>query len=268
MTLLKYGMKGEAVAELQRALTAHGHPVADDGDFGEKTEAAVTAFQTACGLMADGKAGRDTLAALAGEDTSRVLKEADIRAAAEILAVEPAVIKAVVHVESAGSGYLPDGRVKILFERHVFRRELEKAHGKAAAAEAEREAPHICAKTPGGYRGGTAEYPRLARAMTIDPECGMKAASWGLFQIMGFNYAAAGHSDIHSFVDAVKKSEGEQLLAFARFVASDKAMLSVLQAKDWAAFAERYNGRAYKKNHYDAKLANAYARYAAKEKTA
>ena len=93
MTLLKYGMKGEAVAELQRALTAYGHPVADDGDFGEKTEAAVTAFQTACGLMADGKAGRDTLAALAGEDTSRVLKEADIRAAAEILAVEPAVSK-------------------------------------------------------------------------------------------------------------------------------------------------------------------------------
>lgn len=268
MTLLKYGMKGEAVAELQRALTAHGYPVADDGDFGEKTEAAVTAFQTACGLTADGRAGRDTLAALAGEDTSRVLKEADIRAAAEILAVEPAVIKAVVHVESAGSGYLSDGRVKILFERHVFRRELEKALGKAAAAEAEREAPHICAKTPGGYRGGTAEYPRLARAMTIDPECGMKAASWGLFQIMGFNYAAAGHSDIHSFVDAVKKSEGEQLLAFARFVTSDKVMLSALQAKDWAAFAERYNGKAYKKNNYDAKLANAYARYADKEKTA
>ena len=104
--------------------------------------------------------------------------------------------------------------------------------------------------------------------MTIDPECGMKAASWGLFQIMGFNYAAAGHSDIHSFVDAVKKSEGEQLLAFARFVTSDKVMLSALQAKDWAAFAERYNGRAYKKNNYDAKLANAYARYADKEKTA
>ena len=45
-------------------------------------------------------------------------------------------------------------------------------------------------------------------------------------------------------------------------------MLSALQAKDWAAFAERYNGRAYKKNNYDAKLANAYARYDAKEKTA
>ena len=104
--------------------------------------------------------------------------------------------------------------------------------------------------------------------MTIDPECGMKAASWGLFQIMGFNHAAAGHPDIHSFVDAMKKSEGEQLLAFARFAAADKAMLSALQAKDWAAFAERYNGRAYKKNNYDAKLANAYARYDAKEKTA
>ena len=35
-----------------------------------------------------------------------------------------------------------------------------------------------------------------------------------------------------------------------------------------ALVAERYNGKAYKKNNYDAKLANAYARYADKEKTA
>ena len=34
-----------------------------------------------------------------------------------------------------------------------------------------------------------------------------------------------------------------------------------LQKQDWATFAKLYNGPAYKKNNYDSKLANAYARY-------
>lgn len=262
MKPLKYGSKGAAVAELQRALNRHGAALAEDGDFGEQTEAALIAYQTARGLLADGIHGRDTAAALAGADTRRILKEADIRAAADLLQVDAAAVKAVVQVESAGSGYLKDGRVKILFERHIFYRELAKRHGKDTAERWHREAPHICNPQPGGYQGGTGEYPRLARAMGIDPEAGMSAASWGLFQIMGFNHQAAGFADVHGFVDAMKESEGRQLLAFAAFVKAHKTMHAALQKRDWAKFAAAYNGPAYKRNHYDSKLANAYARYA------
>ncbi|MDR2077148.1 MAG: N-acetylmuramidase family protein [Desulfovibrio sp.] len=50
----------------------------------------------------------------------------DIASAAATLGLEPCAVKAVVEVESGGSGFLPDGRVKILFEGHVFFRELSK----------------------------------------------------------------------------------------------------------------------------------------------
>lgn len=261
--LLKHGDKGEPVAVLQRALIAAGHPIAADGDFGDKTEAALIAYQQQRGLVADGIYGPATAAAIAHVSTKGYLKEADIRYAAELLQVEPAAIKAVVQVESAGTGYLKDGRVKILFERHIFYKELVKAKGKAFAESMAAEAPHVCHPQPGGYRGGVAEYPRLARAIGIDKTAGMAAASWGLFQIMGLNHAAAGFDSVDEFVDAMKESEGQQLRAFANFVRANKAMHTALQKKDWEKFASLYNGPAYKRHNYDSKLANAYARYAA-----
>ena len=185
-----------------------------------------------------------------------------------MLDVDVAAIKAIVQVESAGSGYLPDGRVKILFERHIFYKELVKAKGKEFAEHTAAEAPHVCHPQPGGYRGGVAEYPRLARAMGIDKTAALLAASWGLFQIMGFNHQAAGFDSVDEFVDAMKQSEGQQLQAFARFVKANKAMHAALQKKDWEKFASLYNGPAYKRHNYDSKLANAYARYAAQAELA
>jgi peptidoglycan hydrolase-like protein with peptidoglycan-binding domain len=53
------------VRELQQALSAAGYnPGTADGTFGEQTEAAVVAFQTANGLAVDGRVGPETAAAL------------------------------------------------------------------------------------------------------------------------------------------------------------------------------------------------------------
>lgn len=61
---------GEAVVILQRALAASGHALgALDGHFGEKTLAAVIAFQSAEGLGPDGVVGSKTWAALAPVST-------------------------------------------------------------------------------------------------------------------------------------------------------------------------------------------------------
>jgi lysozyme len=67
--LLKKGAKGNAVARLQRALSAAGYAVAADGDFGPATDRAVRAFQAAKGLGVDGIVGPATWQALGGGAT-------------------------------------------------------------------------------------------------------------------------------------------------------------------------------------------------------
>jgi lysozyme family protein len=64
-TTLKPGDQGAQVKVLQRALVALGYaPGAIDGDYGSSTQAAVTRFQRASALAADGVLGPKTLAAL------------------------------------------------------------------------------------------------------------------------------------------------------------------------------------------------------------
>jgi len=62
---LQEGAQGPDVRQLQTRLRQHGFsPGAIDGSFGPATEAAVLAFQTSMGLLADGIVGARTAAAL------------------------------------------------------------------------------------------------------------------------------------------------------------------------------------------------------------
>jgi murein L,D-transpeptidase YcbB/YkuD len=62
---LRVGTKGDAVITLQTALASLGYaPGTADGTYGATTAQAVTAFQTAKNLTADGAAGAQTLAAI------------------------------------------------------------------------------------------------------------------------------------------------------------------------------------------------------------
>lgn len=65
--LLRRGARGDAVAGLQRRLTAAGFRLVADGMFGPATEDAVRRFQRARGLLVDGIAGPMTWDALARE---------------------------------------------------------------------------------------------------------------------------------------------------------------------------------------------------------
>lgn len=69
--VLKHGERGEAVKHLQEALNKagirddKGQPLPTTGYYGDLTEAAVRKYQAQHGLEVDGKAGRETLGALA-----------------------------------------------------------------------------------------------------------------------------------------------------------------------------------------------------------
>lgn len=262
---MKRDDSGSEVKALQRALNAVGLTVAATGWYGEDTVAAVTAFQQRVGLVADGVAGPKTLAALSRRETDpRHLKQADLERAADRLGVPLASVMAVNAVESCGNGFLDDGRVKILYERHVAYRRLDAAGADAAALAA--RYPALINPERGGYAGGAAEWARLASVRQITPDypgIAEEACSWGAFQIMGYHWQTLGYDSIAAFVAAMQASEGAQLDAFIRFIEADPPLLKALKAKKWAEFARLYNGPAYKDNLYDVKLARAFERFSA-----
>ena len=182
-----------------------------------------------------------------------------ITKAADSLGVEPCAVKAVVEVESAGSGFIADGRVKILFEGHIFWRQL-KERGIDPAPIA-REHPNVLypSWTKAHYRGPAGEWARLEEAKAINRDAALCSASWGLFQIMGFHYKTCGFESVVDFVDAQAVSEDEQLQTFCAFMRAE-GLSRYLKAHDWAGFAKRYNGAGYAANRYDTRLAAAYQR--------
>lgn len=78
------------------------------------------------------------------------------------------------------------------------------------------------------------------------------SASWGKFQILGSNYAAAGYSSPEAFVMAMSESEKNQLKAFIAFIKFDATLLTSIRNKDWLTFARAYNGK--KQKGYDKKM--------------
>lgn len=257
----RLGDLGADVGLFQSRLLRAGYPVVVTHVFDAATELAAKALQMKAGLVVDGIAGPKTYAALAtGRRDPKHLADADLVRAADTLGVPLACVRAVNEVESTGSGYLVDGRPKILFERHVFWRRL-KANGIDPAPLAVKSS-NIVSQQPGGYQGGPAEYTRLAAAELIDPAAAYESASWGAFQVMGENWQRLGYSSIDDFVSRMENGEADQLDAFVRFVATDGGLLAALKARKWPAFAKGYNGPDYARNLYDVKLARAYDRYA------
>jgi hypothetical protein len=191
--------------------------------------------------------------------TPASLAESDFTEVAKTLGCEVAAIKAVAAVESSGGGFLPDGRPKILFEAAQF--------GRLTKHVFDKDYPSLSAPNWSTakkyYLYGSKEYMRLELAYPLNPEAALSAASWGKFQIMGFNHKAAGYQNARSFVGAMYLSERKHLDAFATFLVSQKLVKALID-KEWAKFAAGYNGPKYKENKYDTKLQAAYAKFSPK----
>lgn len=184
------------------------------------------------------------------------LTENDYQRAADRLGCEVAAIKAVDAVEASGAGFLPSGEPKILFEAHIFDR-LTKGRFR-------RDFPEISsAKWDRSLYGpaGQHQHKRLAQAVALDRGAALQSASYGRFQVMGFNWKLCGYRSLQHFINAMYRSEGDHLDAFIGYVIG-RGLADELQRKDWAGFALGYNGPGYKENHYDTKLAAAYKRFA------
>lgn len=176
--------------------------------------------------------------------------------------IRVAAIKAVAEVESSGSGFLSTGEPVILFEPHVFWRELV-AKGKNPHNYLEGNEDILYKSWGSRPYGKTSEqHSRLARAVKIDRDAALKSASWGKFQILGTNYRVSGFATLQDFINAMYSSEDMHLEAFGNFI-YNKGLVKHLRIAppNFARFAYGYNGSGYAKNKYDVKMLAAYKKY-------
>lgn len=259
--LLKRGDRGTSVKVAQELLKEHGYLKNVDGIFGSGTEKAVKAFQKDDDEVSDGIIGERTWSALRrNEKLIWRLKEKDYEWAAKELNCDINAIKAVSEVESAGGGFLEEGKPKILFERHWMRRKLNQFDLPTLVMIADEHLPHLVNKDAGGYEGGEAEHMRFQQAYGLNHEAAIESTSWGRFQCMGFHHMRVGFSSPETFRMAMEKDEGEHLKAFVRFIRTDNNLLKAIQEKDWNTFAYHYNGPQYQINQYGVKMKEAYER--------
>jgi N-acetylmuramidase len=190
----------------------------------------------------------------------------------------PAHICAVAKIEGGSDGgYYPDGRPNLLFEGHVFWKELKK-RGKDPNNYLP-EWGDVLNPTWDRSKYGNkrqnlyVEYDRLERAEALCKKIGLddgntaalNAAGWGMFGIQGFSADNAGYPSAQAMVKDFKENPNRiyvNVRAFFNFCKSKtrngENLIEKLKKEDWAGFAYSYNGAAYAKNKYDTKLAEAF----------
>lgn len=191
------------------------------------------------------------------------LTDARIAEIARENGIHPAALLAVKLIESGTkSGFLDSGKPQILFEGHVFYKYL-KANVKSL------DMNKLCAQYPNivypkwdrsKYFGGEKEWTRLEQARKINMKYANYAASWGMFQVMGFNYKTCGCKSIDEFIEKMCTSQEQQLLLSINFLKNSNLMVP-LQKRQWATFAKGYNGPGFAQNKYHIKLQAAYNNY-------
>lgn len=229
----------------------------------EQLLAAQDALTVAQAAVARALAALPADAPVAGGPTRpALLSEGDFSNAAGRLGVSVPVVKAVAEVESGRDGGFDSlGRPTVLFEPHKFseftEHRFDATHG-GVSYKAWKTRP---------YPTGTAEQRNEANWAKIEyaaklpgaRDAAYRAASYGRFQIMGFNWKVCGYASLDDFLKAMRRSEGDHLTAFCGFVLNNR-LERHLKARDWTAFARGYNGPG-QAEAYGGKISAAVARF-------
>ena len=173
----------------------------------------------------------------------------DLEGVAGILGINKNHILAVIEVEGR-AGFFSDRRPSILFERHKF--------SKYSEGRFDSSHPSISSPRSGGYNEGT-QYQRFGLAHELDPTAALKSCSWGVGQVMGFNFHIGGFASVEHMVSDMMEGEGQQLHLMAQFI-QHTGLADELRSQEWASFARIYNGPNFRANDYDTKLKLAFER--------
>ena len=171
------------------------------------------------------------------------LTDNDFQTAATSLGngISSAIIRAFSEVESGGrSGFGPAGLPVIAFEGHIFRKysgkKYDSTHPKLSYKYVKKAGP----EWKENNKNQQTAWKTLNDAMALDSNAAIMACSWGMFQVMGFNYSSCGYESADRFVAAMKAGEQGQLEAFVLFCKAVPGMIQAIKSKDFVKMATLY----------------------------
>jgi len=178
--------------------------------------------------------------------------------------IEPVALLAVVQVESAGKSMEVDNKTPcLLFERHIFYRELVKAKGPAQAA-VQLGLANTSWQPKTQYKDQRTSQMRLdlfRQAKAFSEICAIRSCSWGVGQTMGFLAEELKFRDARMMFNyMVAGGVPAQVECMVREI-ENKNLTRKLNDHQWAEFARVYNGPGYAQNNYHNKMANAWAEW-------
>jgi hypothetical protein len=193
---------------------------------------------------------------------SAPLGDASYAAAAAALGpgVQVATIRAFAEVESGGkSGFWPSGRPIIAFEGQWFRKFTQGKFDSSNPQLSYRYQGKAGSKWQTNNHDPATAWKTLETAMALDHTAALSSTSWGMFQVMGFNYGKCGYPNVDAFVEKMKVGQQGHLDAFVGFCKNTKGLPQALAAKDFARCALLYNGPDY--GDYPIKIQRAFKKY-------
>ena len=261
MKTIKLGSSGVEVLRLCNCLGISERTV-----FTDEVHDEVIKFQKSHGLLTDGIVGPKSWLELLVEDrrkhnTSSDICEDDFIIASWYLDCDIASIRAILEVETSGkSGFISPGKPKILFEGHIFWKEL-KSRGIDPDKYSNIYPSIVYPKwTKQYYLGGSREYERFDQAGLINRDAAIESVSVGLFQILGQNYKSCSCSSPSEFWEKMCRSEFDQFILGIEFIRT-QGLHEYLRNHQWVKFAEKYNGPLQAQNGYSDKLEKAWKKY-------
>ena len=189
--------------------------------------------------------------------TAKKLDDIDLPTIGRLIGVGEDEIHAILDTETRGTGFDSLKRPIILFEPHIFYRLLR---AKDAVKLKKAVDAGLAYPSWGDKPYPKDSYPRLIQACLIDEDIALQSCSWGLGQIMGFNFALAGYKSAKEMVEAFKADEENHLLGMIKFIIA-AGLDDELRRHDWVGFARGYNGAGFAKNEYHLKLAAAFTKW-------
>ena len=196
----------------------------------------------------------------------RPITDKDIKSIATAHGLEYAALKAFIAAESSGKGFV-NGRLLIQFEPTHFAKYLTRKGIKNTITKEGSKHKIVIQQSylseekakPGsigevvisatvitnGVEVQNPEYRAFELALKVDRESALLSTSFGLSQIMGFNYKLAGFKDVESMYKAFLESEFAHVEGMVNFIKNTPKLYNALKVKNWHLVATYYNGAGY-----------------------